>query len=257
MSNLPGPNDSSSTKNSPDTEATKESVKSIALAIFALFAFRSSCFESFQIPSGSMIPTLLVGDRLFVNKFSYGFKLPFAEYLLDDPVYLWRADGPKRGEIVVFRGVRDDSIYLIKRIVGLPGDTIEVRDNHLFINQKEIVRFQPTDAALQVAKSDTDKENLGFGGLEFHGEEMGDKRPIILTAGGISPLANYGPTQVPADHYFGMGDNRDFSSDSRDWGYIPSRNIKGRAVVLWGTFAMSPTTGPMFFRFDRIGKLLN
>src|SRR3954464_14129191 len=103
-----------------------ENVTSLGLALLLVFMVRSSIIEAFKIPSGSMIPTLLVGDHIFVNKFAYGFKIPFTEWLASEPVYLVKRSPPQRGDIVVFKYPKDESLYYIKRIIGTPGDTVEL-----------------------------------------------------------------------------------------------------------------------------------
>src|SRR4051794_33499700 len=98
-----------------------ENIVSLAVALLVVFMIRSSVFESFKIPSGSMIPTLAIGDYIFVNKFAYGIKIPFTDAILNEPVYLVRRAPPKRGDVIVFRFPKDESIYFIKRVVGIPG----------------------------------------------------------------------------------------------------------------------------------------
>jgi len=113
---------------------------SLGLALLIVFMIRSSVIEAFKIPSGSMIPTLLIGDHIFVNKFAYGFKVPFSDLLTDHPIYFIKREPPKRGDIVVFKYPKDESFYYIKRVVGIPGDVVEVRNKVLYINQKMISR---------------------------------------------------------------------------------------------------------------------
>ena len=117
-------------------------IKSIALIILLVLTFRSVFFEPFRIPSGSMIPTLMIGDFILVNKFSYGFKVPFTDIVLGDksydPIYIVKREGPKRGDVVVFKYPKDLSVNYIKRVVGLPGDTIEIRNKVVFVNDKAI-----------------------------------------------------------------------------------------------------------------------
>src|SRR3954453_8562351 len=105
-----------------------ENFASLALALLIVFMIRSSVIEAFKIPSGSMIPTLLIGDHIFVNKFAYGFKIPFSDLVTDHPVYVYRRDPPKRGDVIVFMYPKDESFYYIKRVIGVPGDTVEIRN---------------------------------------------------------------------------------------------------------------------------------
>ena len=117
-----------------------ENVVSLGLALLIVFMIRSSIIEAYKIPSGSMIPTLFIGDHIFVNKFAYGFKIPFSDVLTDHPVYILKREPPKRGDVIVFLNPKDESIFFIKRVIGTPGDTIELRDKVLYINQQQIAR---------------------------------------------------------------------------------------------------------------------
>src|SRR6476660_6467164 len=117
-----------------------ENVTSLGLALLLVFMIRSSIIEAFKIPSGSMIPTLLIGDHIFVNKFAYGFKVPFSDLVTDHPVYVLKRDPPKRGDIIVFMYPKDESFYYIKRVIGTAGDTIELRNKVLFVNQQMVPR---------------------------------------------------------------------------------------------------------------------
>src|SRR4051812_14082076 len=127
-----------STKNTSEDEQPKsrkqwiiENVTSLGLAVLLVFMIRSSIVEAFKIPSGSMIPTLLIGDHIFVNKFAYGLKIPFSDLVTDHPIYVVKRDPPKRGDIIVFIYPKDESLYYIKRVVGVPGDTVEMRNKIL------------------------------------------------------------------------------------------------------------------------------
>jgi signal peptidase I len=186
-----------------------ENVASLALALLIVFTIRSSIVEAFKIPSGSMIPTLLTGDHIFVNKFAYGLKVPFSDLFSDQPTFLIHRDPPKRGDIIVFKYPKDERVYFIKRVIGTPGDTIELRDKTLLINSKPIERAPVT-----------------------------------------------GPVTVPANSLFVMGDNRDFSNDSRFWGFVPLKNVKGKAMVIWLSLWVSISDGQFIFRPDRIGTVL-
>src|SRR4051812_45326823 len=117
-----------------------ENVISLGLALLIVFMIRSSIIEAFKIPSGSMIPTLLIGDHIFVNKFAYGFKIPFSDLITDHPIYVVKRAPPQHGDIIVFMYPKDESFYYIKRVIGVPGDTIELRNKVLYINQKMVPR---------------------------------------------------------------------------------------------------------------------
>src|SRR4051812_12286534 len=119
-----------------------DNLLSLGLALLVVFAIRSSVFESFKIPTGSMVPTLAVGHYLFGNKFAYGFKVPFTDLLLEKPLIVIPRETPKRGDIFVFRYPRDESTFFIKRVIGVPGDTIQLKDKVLVINGKPLV-YEP------------------------------------------------------------------------------------------------------------------
>ena len=189
---------------------------------------RSFLVEPFRIPSGSMIPTLLVGDFILVNKYDYGIRLP----LINKKVI--ELGSPKRGDVVVFRYPEDPTTPFIKRVVGLAGDKIEYRERRLFINDEEI---QPDIIGIYVGL----KSSAQHTGAKI-AEEVLDGRPhdILLT-----PRAN-GPRFsgiVPPDSYFVLGDNRDNSRDSRYWGYVPDENLVGRAFMIWMNWDKGPELG--------------
>src|SRR4051812_1897121 len=119
-----------------------ENVTSLGLALLIVFMIRSSVVEAFKIPSGSMIPTLLIGDHIFVNKLAYGIKVPFSDMFTDHPIYLIKRDPPKRGDIVVFLFPKDESYYYIKRVIGVPGDKVELKNKVLYIND-QVAERQP------------------------------------------------------------------------------------------------------------------
>src|SRR3990172_12530401 len=135
--------DSKDTPKNPDRKVSKkqwfiENVTSLGLALLLVFMIRSSVVEAFKIPSGSMIPTLLIGDHIFVNKFAYGFKIPFSDLVTGSPTYVVKLDPPKRGDIIVFMYPGDESFYYIKRVVGVPGDRIEIRNKVLYVNNTAV-----------------------------------------------------------------------------------------------------------------------
>lgn len=206
-----------------------ENVKTIIYAGLIAIGIRTVAFEPFNIPSGSMIPTLLVGDYLFVSKYSYGysrFSLP-----LSPPLFSGRIFGslPKRGDVAVFKLPRDTSEDYIKRIIGLPGDTVQMKDGQLFINGKQVER-----AAAGEYTDDSDGPAIV---LRRYIETLpnGVKHPI-LKASDDGPLDNTQEYHVPPGYVFAMGDNRDNSLDSRVLsavGFIPVENLVGRAEILF------------------------
>lgn len=196
-----------------------EYARSFFPVILIVLLLRSFLVEPFRIPSGSMIPTLWVGDFILVNKFTYGIRLPVVNRKIID------VGAPERGDVVVFRFPTDPSTDYIKRVIGLPGDRIEYRDKTLFVNGEplpqhyigpytEVSTGIPLPARLYV-------ESLG-----------GAEHELVVHPDYIGRL-DIGEWRVPAGHYFVMGDNRDNSNDSRAWGYVPESNLVGKAFLIW------------------------
>ncbi|MDS4029696.1 MAG: signal peptidase I [Candidatus Contendobacter sp.] len=204
--------------------------KSFFPVILAVLALRSFVVEPFRIPSESMVPTLLKGDFILVNKFAYGLRLP----VLNTKVI---GNGqPQRGDVVVFRYPPDPAVAYIKRVVGLPGDRLVYRDGRLSINGQP-VPLTPLPADPTAPGYQPFKEQLG---ATEHRIQMlaGSHRGLIGFWPDIQPRRELDGTmsweyQVPAGHYFMMGDNRDNSSDSRVWGPLPEENLIGRAFFIW------------------------
>ena len=216
--------------------------------ILAVFLLRSFLFEPFKIPSGSMIPTLLVGDLILVNKFHYGVRLP----VINKKIIA--NNDPKRGDVMVFRYPKDTSIDYIKRVVGVPGDEVSFRAQQLYINGSAVPTEQKPPPGFY------DEESKRYF-AEFK-EKLGETEHAILVNPQSQPY--YGPEdriafpfrencrysaegvtcKVPEGHYFMMGDNRDNSQDSRFWGFVPDQNIVGRAFFVWMNFG----------NFKRIGS---
>lgn len=220
-------------------------------AVLAVFAIRSAIAEPFRIPSGSMVPTLEIGDHILVSKFSYGLKVPFTKFVL---VPLGE---PTPGDIIVFEWPPNPELDYIKRVVGVPGDEVEVIDNVVYVNgvaqEKEFVEQL-------VFKDDSCREEK----VKAYREDLQGVEHWVLTstAYGRQSLANFPKTIIPEDHVFVMGDNRDNSADSRVWGTVPNQNIKGRAHFVWLSYdacmANEPNGMPLFgeFRMERIGHSL-
>jgi signal peptidase I len=210
-----------------------ETVRVIVHALIIALVIRTFLFQPFNIPSGSMKATLLVGDYLFVSKYSYGyshFSLPFSP-----PVFSGRIWGstPDRGDVVVFRLPREDSTDYIKRVIGLPGDTIQMIDGVLHINGEPVKReriddFIETEEGMRTSRVKRWRETLP-NGVSYTTLDLVDR--------GL--YDNAGPYHVPKDHYFMMGDNRDNSTDSRvrpeqgGVGYVPFENLIGRAQIIF------------------------
>ena len=205
--------------------------------ICAVFVLRSFLVEPFKIPSGSMIPTLQIGDFILVNKFTYGIRLPVINKKIID------LGSPKRGDVVVFRYPRDESVDYIKRIVGVPGDVIEYYDKRLKINGQPL-EYSGGDSYLdpenmRYAKRYTEKFPTDLGGVQHDILNDPDRTAgVYLTERypgmEFCQYQNSGLTcKVPEGHYFAMGDNRDNSADSRYWGFVPDANLVGRAFFVW------------------------
>ncbi|MDR5793555.1 signal peptidase I [Caballeronia sp. LZ008] len=205
--------------------------------ILAVFVVRSFIIEPFKIPSGSMVPTLLVGDFILVNKYEYGLRMPITNTKMTDGSPL------KRGDVVVFRYPKDESVDYIKRVIGLPGDTVAYEDKKLTINGKPVPETPLPDYF--------DDERIGYA-KQFE-EDLDGRKNAILNNPQVPPFivgaddfpfrdnCNYnaqGVTcKVPPGNYFMMGDNRDNSADSRYWGFVPDKNIVGRAFFIWMNFS--------------------
>ncbi|MDH6150716.1 MULTISPECIES: signal peptidase I [Paraburkholderia] len=205
--------------------------------ILVVFVVRSFVVEPFKIPSGSMVPTLLVGDFILVNKFEYGLRLPITNTRITQgsPVH--------RGDVVVFRYPKDESVDYIKRVIGLPGDVIEYQDKKLTINGKPVPETPLPDYL--------DEERLGYA-KQFQ-EDIDGRKNAILNNPAVPPFivgaedypyrdnCQYNARgvicKVPPGNLFMMGDNRDNSADSRYWGFAPERNIVGRAFFIWMNFS--------------------
>jgi signal peptidase I len=204
--------------------------------IIAVFFLRSFLVEPFKIPSGSMIPTLLVGDLILVNKFTYGLRLPVLNTKITE------GTAPQRGDVMVFRYPPKPSLDYIKRVVGVPGDTVAYLNKRLSINGQVV----PTNALPEFFDEDAMRYFKHFDetlGAKKHRVLNDDERPAFVPgadnfAGRDGCLYSVeGVTcKVPEGHYFMMGDNRDNSLDSRFWGFVPEKNIVGRAFFVWMNF---------------------
>lgn len=195
--------------------------KSFFPVILVVFLIRSFIVEPFKIPSGSMMPTLLAGDFILVNKFAYGLRVPILNNTFLDVGH------PKRGDVFVFHYPPDPSIDYIKRVVGVPGDKIAYRDKQLYINGKKLDTefvddYSYVGSGLNMVYAKRYKEKLG----DVTHNILLEDNTIMIDA----------EVEVPPGHYFAMGDNRDNSRDSRVWGFVPEQNLVGKAFFIWWNF---------------------
>jgi len=203
----------------------REYTEAIVIAILLALFIRTFVIQAFKIPSGSMLPTLMIGDHLLVNKFIYGIRVPFTGKVLV-PI-----KDPKSGDIIVFRFLKDRSVDYIKRVVGVPGDKIQVKDKKLYRNEKRV------------------------NDLHAHFSST------AVLPGSASPKDNFGPVTVPEGKYFVMGDNRDNSSDSRFWGFVESSDVLGKAMIIyWSWDIDKPLVSVDRFtsiRWDRLADIIH
>ena len=204
-------------KEEKKTSTFREYAETLIIAIILALFIRTFVVQAFKIPSGSMLQTLQIGDHILVNKFIYGVRIPFTDMTLI-PVQL-----PKRRDIIVFRFPEDESKDFIKRVVGIPGDIVEIKEKVLYINGQS----QRDETYINT------KDNEAI--------------PHIVAA-----RDNLGPITVPKDSYFVMGDNRDHSLDSRFWGFVHNTKIKGEAFIIYWSWDSEDTS----VRFNRIGKII-
>lgn len=227
----------------------KETVRTIFWAVLIALAIRTFAFEPFSIPSRSMTPSLLVGDYLFVSKYSYGYSqysFPFSLPLFDGRVL---SDKPERGDVAVFKLPSDNRTDYIKRVIGLPGDRIQMRDGILHVNGQPVQRQKLREVQVGDASVTIYRETLPNGVSHFI-RERSDSYPFDDTPVYV----------VPSDHYFMMGDNRDSSQDSRALnhvGYVPFDNFVGRAEFLFFSHDGSASMWalwdwPSAIRYERI-----
>lgn len=205
--------------------AFREYVEAIVIALVLALFIRTFVVQAFKIPSGSMLPTLQIGDHLLVNKFIYGIKVPLSGNVLI-PI-----KNPAPGDIVVFRFPKNPKLDYIKRVIGVAGDTVEIRNKHIFVN-----------------------------GKPFH-DPYGVYTDSKILPPDISPRDNFGPVKVPEHHIFVMGDNRDNSYDGRFWGFVDLNAVRGKAFIIYWSWDVRK---PLFsldrfasIRWRRIGHIVH
>jgi signal peptidase I len=232
-----------------------ETIKTIFIAGLIALTVRSVAFEPFSIPSGSMIPSLLVGDYLFVSKSAYGYSrysFPLGIFPIEGR---WHAGEVKRGDVIVFRKPGNTNIDYIKRAIGLPGDRIQMKHGRLYINNKEVKRDYIGDYQAAMMPDD---QVINF--KRYRETLPNEKTHWIIERSDAGPLDDTEEFVVPEDHYFMMGDNRDGSQDSRvmtEVGYVPYENLIGRAERIFfsldeGTRAWEVWKWPMAIRYSRL-----
>jgi signal peptidase I len=214
----------------------RQEIRSLLVLMLVLFAIRSSFADWNDVPTGSMKPTILEGDRVVVNKLAYDLKVPFTTQHVAE----W--GNPQRGEIVVFYSPRDGQ-RLVKRVVGLPGDTLELRQNALVINGKAVA-YEPLAEDLLRDVSPADRARQVYAA-----EELTDRSHAVAGIPAVRAMRDFGPVQVPEGSYFMMGDNRDDSFDSRYFGPVKRKQIIGRATAVAMSFDRSHYWVPRWHRF--------
>ncbi len=209
---------------------------SIFIAIVIATSFKSAIADWNIVPTGSMKPTILEGDRIFVNKLAYDLKLPYTT------VHIAEWGSPKRGDIVVFYSPVDGT-RLVKRVVGIPGDSIELRNNQLIVNGQRI-RYEP----LNQRKTDDRSSGIDAGQFGFIESLDETRHPVMITPQRPS-LRSFGPVTVPDDKYFMMGDNRDNSGDSRYFGFVERSSVVGQATHVVISLDINDKYRPRWDRF--------
>jgi len=206
----------------------------LPILIIVLF-LRSFLAEPFRIPSGSMLPTLLIGDYILVNKYEYGIRLPLTKSKVINIAE------PERGDVVVFRYPGNEKINFIKRVIGLPGDHIRYEDKNLYVNN---IRYEKTTQNNHAYESEFLRPEI-----EIFLEEDNKNKSYYILNDNMSPT-NDDDFIVPKGKYFVMGDNRDHSSDSRYWGFVPDENLVGKAFFIWMNFDSNNYS----LKYKRIGN---
>lgn len=216
--------------------------RSFLPVLLIVFLLRGFVAEPFRIPSGSMLPTLEVGDFILVNKFAYGIRLPILH------TKILSVDEPERGDIMVFRVPTDDKTSYIKRVIGLPGDVIEYKNKALYVNG-QLVESELVGDYIAFGETRAQNRYLQTILADSNGRETVEYSSL-LNKKSYSRFARNREWTVPEGHYFMMGDNRDNSSDGRVWGFMPNENVIGKAFFIWFHWNSQPGGGT---KFSRVG----
>ncbi len=214
----------------PRKNTVRETTEAILIALIAAMLLRAFVVQAFRIPTGSMKDTLLVGDFLLVNKFVYGVRTPDRIPIIDANIPFFRLPAfkaPRNGDVVVFKYPKDPSLDYIKRCIAVPGQTVEIRDGEVFIDG------EPEGKKVDLGKRFDAEDGRYFRYTHIttpHGKEYTIRHYVEDFDNRNN---DFGPTVVPEGHYFMMGDNRDNSSDSRVWGFVPAENIVGEALIIY------------------------
>ncbi|HQN65733.1 MAG TPA: signal peptidase I [Methylophilus sp.] len=230
-----------SKKRAPDAAdpVAVEYSKSFFPVILAVFLIRSFIVEPFKIPSGSMMPTLLAGDYILVNKYKYGLRVPILNNVFVD------MEHPQRGDVIVFHYPPDPTIDYIKRVIGLPGDKIQYQDKVLTVNGQKLEQVYLDDYSYKLESHDITARRLQEDLTGIKHDILIHDVPNRYDIGSLGDQLQNGETiTVPEGHYLAMGDNRDNSADSRVWGFVPDHNLVGKAFFIW-------------FNFDQFGRIGN
>src|ERR1043165_832779 len=194
----------------------RKEIRPFLIIMLVMFSIRSSFADWNDVPTGSMKPTIIEGDRVFVNKLAYDLKVPFTTWHIAE----W--GNPQRGDIAVFYSPHDGQ-RLVKRVIGLPGDTVELREENLFING-EAVKYAPLDESVSSGVVEGERK-----ASVVATEQLPTRSHAVMATSSLPAPRNFGPQTVPEGQYFMMGDNRDNSFDSRFWGSVPRKQIIGRS----------------------------
>ncbi|PWU16579.1 MAG: signal peptidase I [Verrucomicrobia bacterium] len=216
----------------------RKEIRPLLIMAIIVFSIRSSLADWNDVPTGSMKPTILEGDRVFVNKLAYDLKVPFTTWHLAE----W--SNPERGDVVVFYSPHDE-VRLVKRVIGLPGDTIELRQDNLFLNGKPVTYSNADPERLRDVSPDDQAHHI------FGTEQLPGRTHFVAAIPTVPARRDFGPFVVPKDHYFMMGDNRDNSFDSRFYGPVERKRILGRATTVVLSLDRQHHWLPRWHRFFR------